>query len=51
MQLFQFVYSTKDTASLLLYHCCVRACCCGNVFTEPLPINGSGIFAYIAVVA
>jgi hypothetical protein len=26
-------------------------CCCGNVFTGPLPRNGSGISAHLAVVA
>jgi hypothetical protein len=29
---------------------CMRIHCCGNVFTEPLPRNDSGIFAYLAVV-
>jgi hypothetical protein len=32
-------------------YCCASIRCCGNVFTEPLPRNGSGIFAYLAVVA
>jgi hypothetical protein len=34
--------------------CCtivVFVCYCGNMFTEPLPRNVSGIFAYLAVVA
>jgi hypothetical protein len=30
-----------ENVPLLLYHCSVRVCCCRNVFTEPLPINGS----------
>jgi hypothetical protein len=34
-----------------LFCCCVRVCCCGNVFTKPLPGNGRGISAYLAVVA
>jgi hypothetical protein len=33
-----------------LFHC-ASILCCGNVVTEPLPRNGSGIFAYLAVVA
>jgi hypothetical protein len=36
---------------MLLYHCCVSFRCCGNMFAEPLTGNGSGIFAYLAVVA
>jgi hypothetical protein len=30
---------------------CMRIRCSGNMFTEPLPRNCSGIFAYLAVVA
>jgi hypothetical protein len=41
----------RNTVPSLLYHCCVRVCCCGEVFTEPLPRNGYGISAYLAVVA
>jgi hypothetical protein len=37
-----------QTVPLLLHK---RIRCRGNVFTEPLPKNGSGIFAYLAVVA
>jgi hypothetical protein len=32
-------------------YCRIRIRCCGNVFTEPLPRNGSDIFAYLVVVA
>jgi hypothetical protein len=32
-------------------YCCMRICCCGNLFTNSLPRNGSGIFAYLAVIA
>jgi hypothetical protein len=42
---------TENTIILLLYHCYVRVCLYGDVFTEPLPNNGSGIFPYLAVVA
>jgi hypothetical protein len=41
----------ENTVPLLLYQCCVGVCCCGNVFTEPLPRNGSGMFPYLEVVA
>jgi hypothetical protein len=41
----------ENTIPLLLYHCCICVCCCGNVFTEPLPRNGSGKFAYLVVIA
>jgi hypothetical protein len=27
-------------------YCCMRIRCCGNLFTEPLPRNDSGILAY-----
>jgi hypothetical protein len=42
--------NTENIVPLLLYHCCFRVCCCGNVFAEPLPRNVSDIFAYLAVV-
>jgi hypothetical protein len=32
-------------------YCYMRIRCRGKVFTEPLPRNGSGIFAYRAIVA
>jgi hypothetical protein len=32
-------------------YCCMRIRYRGNVFTDPLPRNGSGMFAYLAVVA
>jgi hypothetical protein len=28
------------------FSCCVCICCCGNVFTEPLPSNGRLLFHY-----
>jgi hypothetical protein len=31
-------------------YCCMSICCIRNVFTEPLPRNGSGIFVYVAIV-
>jgi hypothetical protein len=31
-------------------YCCMRIRCRRNLFTEPLPRNGSGIFAFLAVV-
>jgi hypothetical protein len=40
----------KDSFQQYLY-CCMRIHCCGNVFTEPLPGNGSSIFAYLTAVA
>jgi hypothetical protein len=43
--------TTENTVPLLLYHYCFHVCYCGNVFTEPLPRNVSGVFAYLAVVA
>jgi hypothetical protein len=34
------------------YLCCYALIrCCGKLFTEPLPGNSSGIFAYLAIVA
>jgi hypothetical protein len=42
---------TENTVPILLYHCWVRVGSCGNVFTEPLPRNGSGRFVYLAIVA
>jgi hypothetical protein len=41
--------SRKPLFQQYLY-CCVSIRCCVNLFTEPLPRNGSGIFAYLAVV-
>jgi hypothetical protein len=41
----------ENTIPLLLYQCCVPVCCCGNVFTELLPRNSSGISVYLVVVA
>jgi hypothetical protein len=32
-------------------HCCMRICCRWNVLIESLPRKGSGIFAYLVVVA
>jgi hypothetical protein len=42
--------SRKHRFQQYLY-CCMRIRCHGNVFTEPLPRNGSGILAYLAAVA
>jgi hypothetical protein len=30
-------------------YCCMRIHCRGNVFTKPLPRNGTGTYAYLAV--
>jgi hypothetical protein len=43
--------STWTTWKTQLFCCCARVCCCGNVFTEPLPRNGPGIFAHLVIVA
>jgi hypothetical protein len=32
-------------------YCCTSICCCRNIFTKPLPRNGSGIFAYLSAFA
>jgi hypothetical protein len=31
---------TENTASNNALNCCIRICCSGNVFSEPLPGNG-----------
>jgi hypothetical protein len=41
--------SARTTQETQLSYCSVRVCCCGNVFTEPLPRNGPGIFSYMAI--
>jgi hypothetical protein len=42
--------SIKHSFQQYLY-CCMRIRCRGNLFTESLPRNGSGIFSYLEVVA
>jgi hypothetical protein len=43
--------TTENAVLLFLYHCYICFCCCGNVFTEPLPRNGPDISAHLAAVA
>jgi hypothetical protein len=40
--------SARTTYKTQLFNCWVLVCCCGKVFTEPLPRNGPGISTHLA---